>query len=165
LRFYTTTECEEWLAGLKRVKPEEVEENSKLLVPYPNPAYRIFSWAHYIATQFTYREPALLWVSEWGMWPTSENGHLYYRLRHSYGDHRLLHEAPGHLFLSHESEDLASFLQVSMLNGWGGHVLTKANYLNVFFSHDEYLKFYSKNQTLLDEVAKELHLEKSSKPR
>ena len=56
----------------------------------------------------------------------------------------LLHEAPGHLFLEHETEDLASFLQLAMLNGWGGYVLTHANYVNLFFSHDEYMDFFAK---------------------
>ena len=66
--------------------------------------------AHWIATSLTYRMPTLLWITEWSIWPSSENWHLHYKLRHSYGDLRLLHEAPGHLFLGHESEDLASFL-------------------------------------------------------
>ncbi len=63
--------------------------------------------------------------------------------RQSYGDLRLLHEAPGHLFLGHESEDLTSFLQIAMLNGWGGYILTQADYLNAFFSHDEYIDFFA----------------------
>jgi hypothetical protein len=67
-------------------------------------------------------------------------------------DARLLHEAPGHLFLEHEAEDLASFLQVSMLNGWGGYVLTHANYMNAFFSHDEYIDFFAGPGGNLEEV-------------
>ncbi len=90
-----------------------------------------------------FRNPALVWITEWGIWGSSENLHLYYKLRQSYGDLRLLHEAPGHLFLGHESEDLTSFLQIAMLNGWGGYILTQANYLNAFFSHDEYIDFFA----------------------
>lgn len=77
---------------------------------------------------------------------------MYYKLRQSYGDHRLLAEAPGHLFLEHEAEDLASFLQLAMLNGWGGYVLTQADYVNVFFSHDEYLEFFASEDRNLVEV-------------
>jgi hypothetical protein len=88
--------------------------------------------------------PTLLLITEWSIWSSSENWHLYYRLRQSYGDRMLLHEKPGHLFLEHEAEDLASFLQIAMLNGWGGYVLTHANYMNAFFSHDEYLDFFAK---------------------
>jgi hypothetical protein len=92
-----------------------------------------------------------------GIWENSENWHLYYKLRQSYGDLRLLHEAPGHLFLGHESEDLTSFLQIAVLNGWGGYILTQANYVNAFFSHDEYIDFFAAEGGLgvLEDVRKE----------
>ncbi len=109
--------------------------------------------------------PTLLWITEWSIWSSSENWHLYYKLRHSYGDLRLLHEAPGHLFLAHESEDLASFLQVAMLNGWGGYILTHADYVNAFFSHDEYIDFFAKLDDNLGEVRKEFGDERSDRPR
>lgn len=102
---------------------------------------------------------ALLWITEWGIWPGSENWHLYYKLRHSYGDFRLLHEAPGHLFLDYEVEDLASFLQIVMLNGWGGYVLTEADYVHAFFSHDEYIDFFSSEDIHLDSVRQALAAE------
>jgi hypothetical protein len=88
-------------------------------------AGQTFFFAHWIAKSLTFRQPALLWITEWRIWGPG-NSHLYYKLRQSYGDQRLLEEAPGHLFLEHESEDLASFLQLSMLNGWGGYLLTQA---------------------------------------
>lgn len=65
---------------------------------------------------------------------------------------RLLHEAPGHFFLEHEAEDLASFLQIAMLNGWGGYILTQADYVNAFFSHDEYIDFFDKQENHLAEI-------------
>jgi len=64
----------------------------------------------------------------------------------------LLDEAPGHLFLEYESEDLATFLQMAMLNGWGGYVLTDADYVNAFFSHDEYVDFIAKHDANLSDV-------------
>ncbi len=70
------------------------------------------------------------------------------------------YEAPGHLFLEHESEDLASFLQIAMLNGWGGYVLTHADYVNVFFSHDEYIEFFAKLDKNLLGVREEFGISK-----
>jgi hypothetical protein len=81
---------------------------------------------------------------------------LYYKLRQTYGENRLLPDAPGHLFLEHEAKDLASFLQLSMLNGWGGYVLTEANYVNAFFSHDEYIDFFAEHAEKLADVRKML---------
>jgi hypothetical protein len=39
-----------------------------------------------------------------------------------------------------------------MLNGWGGYVLTHANYVNAFFSHDEFMDFYAESESSLAEV-------------
>jgi hypothetical protein len=43
-----------------------------------------------------------------------------------------------------------------MLNGWGGYVLTGANHVNAFFSHDEYLRFFAAEESNLAEVRKAL---------
>jgi hypothetical protein len=144
MRFYTKEECQEWLRGRNRVLPDKTTGMSSDRIEYPQQPYKFFYFAHWIATSLTYRMPALLWITEWDIWPSSENWHVYYKLRHTYGDRRLLHEAPGHLFLEHETEDLASFLQLGMLNGWGGYLLTHANSMNLFFSHDEYMDFFAK---------------------
>jgi hypothetical protein len=155
MRFYTKDECEEWLRGRDRTKPDAVAETQIERFDYPAEPYRVFGMAHWMASSLTFRMPTLLWITEWSIWPSSENWHLYYKLRQSYGDIRLLHEAPGHLFLEHESEDLASFLQIAMLNGWGGYVLTHANYVNAFFSHDEYIEFFATLDANLTEVRRE----------
>ena len=155
MRFYTKNECEDWLRGLERAKPDCIPEIHRAHVHYPTSPGRILYLAHWVAGSLMYRDPALVWITEWGIWGSSENWHLYYKLRHSYGDLRLLHEAPGHLFLGHESEDLASFLQLAMLNGWGGYVLTQANYVNAFFSHDEYIDFFAALDKNLEGIRKE----------
>jgi hypothetical protein len=156
LRFYSQQECEEWLSGRERQKPGVEPGRHTQRVAYPPEPHQIFFYAHWIATSLTFRRPALLWITEWGIWPSSENWHLYYNLRHTYGNHRLPHEAPGHLFLEHAAEDLGSFLQVAMLNGWGGYVLTQANYVIAFFSHDEYIDFFAQEDVNLADVRKDL---------
>jgi hypothetical protein len=143
VRFYTKEECEGWLSDRQRHKPNLTPGMNVERIEYPSEAHRFFYFAHWIASELTYRRPVLLVITEWGIWGSSENWHLYYKLRQTYGDTRLLEDAPGHLFVEHEVEDLGSFLQLSMLNGWGGYVLTEANYVNAFFSHDEYVDFFS----------------------
>jgi hypothetical protein len=156
MRFYTEDECQAWLDGKERQKPDAVEGLLSYRLPYPREPYGVYYTARWIATNLTYRMPTLLWMTEWGVWASSENWHLYYKLRQSYSDQHLLHEAPGHLFLEYETEDLASFLQIAMLNGWGGYVLTQADYANAFFSHDEYIDLFSNDQGVIDQVCKGL---------
>jgi hypothetical protein len=43
-----------------------------------------------------------------------------------------------------------------MLNGWGGYVLTGANYVNAFFSHDEYIRFFAPEESNLAQVREAL---------
>ena len=149
MRFYTQEECDKWLGDRGRVKPELAPVVCSDRVDYPKELHMVFATAGWIARSLVFRQPTLLWITEWGIWPSSENWHLYYRLRQSYGDHGLLHEGPGHLFLEHESEDLGSFIQIAMLNGWGGYILTHADYVNAFFSHDEYIDFFAKSENNL----------------
>jgi hypothetical protein len=139
------------------VKPEATPEVHRAHVHYPTTTGRILYLAQWIGNSLLFHNPALVWITEWGVWSSSENWHLYYKLRQSYGDLRLLHEAPGHLFLGHESEDLASFLQIAMLNGWGGYILTQADCVNAFFSHDEYIDFFAVQGGLglLEDIRKE----------
>jgi hypothetical protein len=75
---------------------------------------------------------------------SSENWPLYKRLRSGCGEHASLHEKPGHLFRGDELDDLTTFIQLSMLFGWGGYLLMEANRVNAFFSHDEYFDFFPK---------------------
>jgi hypothetical protein len=152
VRFYTRSECEDWLSARQRQKPDAAPDAKRERIAYPPTLGRVRFLSHWMARSLTYQRPALLWISESGIWPSSENWHVYYKLLQSYGDQRLLDEAPGHLFLKHESEDLASFLQLAILNGWGGYLLTEADYVNVFFSHDEYFDFFSEEDRILTDL-------------
>jgi hypothetical protein len=153
LRFYTKEECEKWLKDRGRHFPDRTGAAVQR-VGYPTKPHMVFVIARWIASNLSYRQPVLLWISEWGIWPSSENWQLYYRVRESYGDNRLLNEAPGHLFLECESEDLASMIEIAMLNGWGGYILTEASYASVFFSHDEYVDFLGMNEGQTEELRK-----------
>jgi hypothetical protein len=159
MRFYTQRECEEWLVGRQRQKPEKAHGIASLRIGYPPEPHRMFYYARWIAESLTFKQPALLWITEWGIWSSSENWHLYSKLREAYGDTRLLEESPGHYFLDHETADLATFLQTAMLNGWGGYVLTAADYANVFFSHDEYIDFFAKRRENLPDIREGLGVE------
>lgn len=85
----------------------------------------------------------LFCVVEYGIWPSSEDLNLYYRLRSTYRDYRELWAAPGHLFLSHERADLITFLSLALQFGWGGYVVTAVGEGHVSVSHDGWLRLSS----------------------
>jgi hypothetical protein len=84
------------------------------------------------------REDLLIWVTNWGIYPSSENGHLYYRHRLSYGDQRLLSEAPGHLCLEHEQRDAGTWIQLFTAFAWDFYLLPARGFGRGFVSHDGY---------------------------
>jgi hypothetical protein len=81
----------------------------------------------------------LLWVTEYGIWPSSENLHLYYKLRSTYNDHQELRAAPGHFFLAHERDDLVTFVELVLRMGWGAYVLPILGKGFAFIAHDGWL--------------------------
>lgn len=151
MRFYTKDECEKWLKDRSRVLPD-IDPKNERFFSIMTKENRAYATAHWIASTLTFRESVLVWITEWAIWPSSENWHIYYAMRQLHGDYRELHEAPGHLFLPFEMESLASFLQIALLNGWGGYILTSADYANMFFSHDEYINFYPSNDNMLADI-------------
>ncbi len=103
--------------------------------------------ARYVASEMICREPFLLRVGETDI--GNSNWHLYYHLRQSYGDRRLIDEAPGHLFLDYETEDLATFLYLGMLFGWDADLEPRSHYIKGQLSHDGVLELYSTDLDLL----------------
>ncbi|HEX4053096.1 MAG TPA: hypothetical protein VHX86_02415 [Tepidisphaeraceae bacterium] len=53
-----------------------------------------------------------------------------------------MHEAPGHLFLDYEAEDLATFLHTAMLFGWDAQLTPAAPHFAAELSHDGFWEVY-----------------------
>jgi hypothetical protein len=90
---------------------------------------------------------SLLWVTSWGIWPSSEDWPKYYALRGAQGERRSLDTAPGHLFASAEHEPLVQFLRVVLENAWDAFVLpaVEREFAGqvIVASHDEWVEIRS----------------------
>jgi hypothetical protein len=98
----------------------------------------------------------MLWIKEFGTFPSAENLHLYYRVRQSYGDRRLLKEAPGHSFVEHDDADLQTFLLMGIVNGWEMHLFTKSaaepSPARAVIAHDnEWIALYHRDAAVVNE--------------
>jgi len=80
---------------------------------------------------------ALVWYTEWGVWPSSERPHIFARFRASYGEKRPLIEVPAHVFGRDEQEDLLSFVTLGVLFLWDVYVVMP-QLVSVHYSHDEW---------------------------
>jgi len=161
MRFFTPAESKTWCEKCEvrltdRGAPERPStQRHHVRLDIPQSFTRLTWFCQHLERSLQPRDTCLMWVTDWGVWGSSENLHLYYRLRQSHGDLRLLHEAPGHLFLSYEAPDLVSFLQVGIICGWDIHLVPTVGYARAFLSHDEYVEFASddSNPDLVKEFA------------
>lgn len=159
MQFLNDSECTQWMADRGRSRPTSANSAFTERIWFPKETSKLCWWARQIAGKILeHREPCLLWIDEWGVWEESLL-HLYYRLRESYGDRRLLADAPGHLFLGYEAEDLASYLQLAMLSGWGGLMLTHLNFVNASFSHDGFLDVYASEESSFQSLLASISVE------
>jgi hypothetical protein len=106
--------------------------------------------------EFEFNSSCLLWVTEFGIWSHSENLHLFYRLRQTYFEYRLLHEAPGDFFLKHEAPDLSSFISVALICGWGFHLHPSPCRIRGFLSHDEWFYVEADDERELSDLKRRL---------
>jgi hypothetical protein len=115
---------------------------------------RLFWLSNFFASSLEPFDKCLLWVTQWDVWPSNENLHLFYRLRESYGERRLLSDAPGHLFLKHEGPDLATFIELAILSGWDCYLLPNLKYASAFLSHDGFLDFFTDTLETAEQMQK-----------
>jgi hypothetical protein len=133
-----------------------------MVVPFylPETPGQLTWLCRFISEALKPRYECLLWVKAVGTL-SAENLHLYYRLRQSYGDQRLLREAPGHLFLEHEDADLASFLQLGIVNAWDMHVFPELAYgendtARAVICYDEWIALHHRQEWAINEWREDL---------
>jgi len=163
MRFFTIAEATHWCRDLVRLDERQCPlwpsaDKHHVRADLPVGHTQLMWFCRHLEQSLQPRDSCLLWVTDWGIWGSSENWHLYYRLRQSYGDVRLLHEAPAHLFLNYEGPDLITFLEVGILSGWDMHLIPTVGYSRAFVSHDEFVEFSADehNPALVEEFAKPL---------
>ena len=92
-------------------------------------------------------DDAVLWITEWGVWPSHEDWPAYYAARGARGERRALSDTPGHRFDATERAVLAEFMVHVFRNGWDAFVLTalraQLNPVRVRLSHDEWIEVQS----------------------
>jgi hypothetical protein len=145
MRFLTRDEAQAWCrVGIVEMDGDGLpkrpsNETNSVRSGIPRDFTQLTWFCRYLEQALQPRDTCILWVTDWGIW--TENLHLYYQLRRSYGDVRWLHEAPAALFHDFERAELVSFLQVGILCGWDMHLIPTSGYARLFTSHDEYVEY------------------------
>lgn len=83
----------------------------------------------------------LLWITEWGVWPTEESQEVWRTIRERFQETRPLKEAPGHLLGADERGLALGMTRLALLFGWDATLITRPLSIVTFFSHDETIDF------------------------
>jgi len=170
MKFLTKQECIKWCESFgipldsKGFPDDKSDFGKSFRCDHPKEPYRIFNLAVKIESATKFQDERVLWVTETTIWPSSENSHLYYRLKESYGHSQHIVDTPGHLFLKQESNDVISFLQLTMLFGWDAYLFSEHNYVRVFCSHDEWVNVFANDIGTLEDISKSFLDSKFSVP-
>jgi hypothetical protein len=157
MQFLTNEESARWcndhnIALSSNGKPI-ITKTDLQVITFPYPEYTGFVFlAKTLASSVLFGKESLLWITTTMVWPSSENIHLYYKLRQSYSNFDLVMKKPGHLFEEHELDDLVSFLHLSLLFGWDCYLLSANDNTRAFCSNDEMINLCSNDHNCVQIV-------------
>jgi hypothetical protein len=112
----------------------------------PNDSGKKTALARIITELFAQEYEALLWIDEYGIWPSSENRNLFDGFRRSLGENRQLQDKPGHIFSKHDLVSISSLLSLILYFCWGAVIVSTDKNILIRISHDEILKIYLKSE-------------------
>ena len=122
--------------------PDARDRFALVQLDYPTDSGKKIALAREVIGWYTKNHQLMLWISEWGVWPSSEHMPLFTRFRQALGEMRPLIEAPGHLINAGEFDEALSVLAVSLLFFWDCYVFSEWSGPVFFCSHDEWLGFF-----------------------
>jgi hypothetical protein len=149
MRIVTAVQGADWLKarGLTGVQRRELAAHLPYEQAYhvPGDAGRKTALARELAAVTIEREELLIWISGWGIWPSSENQELFYAYRASLGERRSLMEAPCHVLESVDRIVLECLLDLILYFSWDSALVYAGGDAAVSVGHDEILSIPGKD--------------------
>ena len=99
-----------------------------------------------ITSFFDFEDEALLWINEFGVWPSSEDRYLFEGFRQSLGEYSPLYEKPGHIFSNKDLEAVKALIAMVLYFCWGAVIVSISRSFIFKISHDEIIYLYVKNK-------------------
>ncbi len=144
-----------WLSskGVTRSKGRYVIEEPmrKATYPIPTDSGKKTVIARELARQLGRFDEVMLWIDEFGIWPSSENWYLFDMFRRSLGERKHLHERPGHIFTAGDFDAVFGLLSMVLYFNWGAVLAPSSGTLVVRISHDEFIDVYAKDSIGTDD--------------
>ncbi|MCB0076907.1 MAG: hypothetical protein KDD73_05740 [Anaerolineales bacterium] len=138
MQYLSKSEVERWL----RTEIDSVDGTLQRLNMYPIPhdAGRKMALAKgLIGYWLDWSGGGLLFIKEYGIWPTSEYMPLFDGYRRALGENRSIDEAPGYLIAEEMLEPAIAFLAMALYFMWDVILVSVADRLTIELTHDEEL--------------------------
>jgi hypothetical protein len=164
MQFLTRDACADWCAtagvalAADHTQPDEPPGPSEKF-EIPSDAGRRVALARLLWELVAIPAPqVLLWVTEFGVWPSGEHRPLAESARTAWGAPGPLSAYPGHLVLLGEHEDGLSMLVLALLFLWDCWLLPSGGANAVFVSHDEFGLAYFRQDSEREALVRRLAL-------
>lgn len=112
---------------------------------FPTDSGRKTALSRLLVSFFDTDEEALLWINEFGIWPSSEDRYLFEGFRSFLGESSPVHEKPGHIFSKDDLDAVRSLVAMVLYFVWGGIMYSPAKGLTIRISHDEFITVLVRN--------------------
>ncbi len=152
MRIISEAECRSWVCE-KLQEPfswHAVERRHSLSVTYllPSDAGRKTALARALTALIDLPGEGLLWITEWGVFPSCENMALFDGYRRSLHDERSVHAAPGHVFRESDLREVECLLDLVLYFFWDATVFDAGStWLRI--SHDEVFSVHARERASL----------------
>lgn len=152
MKIISEVRCQAWLSELFRESFDwdVAERTYSYSVTYaiPSDSGRKTALARALSAAIDCAGEGLLWITEWGVFPSSENMPLFLGYRHSLGGDRSVSAAPGHLFTAQDLQAVECLLGLALYFFWDASVFaSRSLWLQV--SHDEVLSVHARDAETL----------------
>jgi len=98
----------------------------------------------------------LFWITDWDIFPSSQNMALFEGYRKSLGESRLIHDAPGHIFGQSDVSQVECLLALALYFYWDATLFSGPGSVVVRVSHDEWVSIRARDNAQLKVFESEL---------
>ena len=161
MRVLTTSEAREWarLSGwtfrTPEIPPSRKSRPAKSFL-LPCDSGHKSALSRLVASTFCESGGGLFWITEHGIWPSSEVPWLFDAYRQTLGEATPLTNAPAHVIGHTEQDAFMGLLALSLYFIWGSIVLQPKGHVMLYFSHDEWLDIFGEDQSDLEGLVRDL---------
>lgn len=154
MRIVTESECEAWIGRQSQgaFSWASLERRYSHVATYLTPVDtgRKTALARMLSSVANGSGESLLWIRQWGVFPSSENMALFEAYRRSLSEHRALAVAPGHVFQNSDLEAMECVLALVLYFFWDASLFAGAD-VWLRFSHDEVFSIHARDKAVLTE--------------